>query len=309
MDAQSAVETQWRRTPPIGLPPKIYCAGPLFNSAERQEMTAIADALEAAGFRVYLPHRDGMEFRLIHLELERRGWNLAVAGQVIHAAIFALDLYELVVDCAGVLWNLNGRVPDEGAVSEAAIAWTLGKPLAIYQDDVRSMIAGRVNPLLVGLTDFTTFPTIDGAVEQLARAFAEQLPRLVAADQLPPAVRRAALAGEELWLALQESTAAGDDARIADEVSRLFGQSQSPAAGHPAIHTADAYAAAMRAEGTQPTTQTWQESWSAGEPQPLTEPEPTTMRTTVGPARELRADEHGETVPPPAKARPRRRKT
>ena len=44
-----------------------------------------------------------------------------------------------------------GRTPDEGAVSEAAMAWTLGKPMVAYKDDVRSLIAGRVNPPLVGL--------------------------------------------------------------------------------------------------------------------------------------------------------------
>ena len=35
---------------------KIYCAGPLFNAAERQEMTAIADLLVEHGYDVYLPH-------------------------------------------------------------------------------------------------------------------------------------------------------------------------------------------------------------------------------------------------------------
>ncbi|MDQ3330873.1 MAG: nucleoside 2-deoxyribosyltransferase domain-containing protein, partial [Planctomycetota bacterium] len=53
---------------------KVYCAGPLFNECERQEMAAIADALVADGYRVYLPHRDGMEFRLILEVLVDRGW-------------------------------------------------------------------------------------------------------------------------------------------------------------------------------------------------------------------------------------------
>ena len=44
-------------------PHRVYCAGPLFNQAERDEMTAIADILCEAGYVVYLPHRDGMEFR------------------------------------------------------------------------------------------------------------------------------------------------------------------------------------------------------------------------------------------------------
>ncbi|MBM9519121.1 hypothetical protein JWG39_04725 [Desulforhopalus vacuolatus] len=41
---------------------KIYCAGPLFNNKEREEMQEIADGLEANDFDVFLPHRDGFEF-------------------------------------------------------------------------------------------------------------------------------------------------------------------------------------------------------------------------------------------------------
>src|SRR5687767_8611165 len=94
----------------------VYCAGPLFNQSERDEMTAIADALCDAGYDVYLPHRDGMEFRLILEVLVERGWTPATAAHFLHAAIFALDVYQLAVECDALVWNLNGRVPDEGAV-------------------------------------------------------------------------------------------------------------------------------------------------------------------------------------------------
>ena len=43
------------------VPTRVYCAGPLFNRAERDEMTDIADVLCEAGYTVYLPHRDGMD--------------------------------------------------------------------------------------------------------------------------------------------------------------------------------------------------------------------------------------------------------
>ena len=146
--------------PSTPTPARIYCAGPLFNQAERDEMTAIADVLCEAGFTVYLPHRDGMEFRLVLEELVERGWPAPQAAQFLHEAIFALDVYQLAEECQAVAWNLNGRVPDEGAVSEAAIAWTLGKPIVAYMDDVRSLISGRVNPMLVGLVEFETKVTI-----------------------------------------------------------------------------------------------------------------------------------------------------
>src|SRR5690606_1640071 len=76
---------------------RVYCAGPLVNGAEREEMTAIADELVAAGYLVYLPHRDGMEFRLVHEVLVERGWDAATAAHFLHASIFALDIHQLVV--------------------------------------------------------------------------------------------------------------------------------------------------------------------------------------------------------------------
>jgi len=44
---------------------RIYCAGPLFNSSERAEMEILAEALEQAGFRPCLPHRDGFLYGAI----------------------------------------------------------------------------------------------------------------------------------------------------------------------------------------------------------------------------------------------------
>lgn len=204
---------------------KIYCAGPLFNQAERDEMTAIADRLVEAGFDVYLPHRDGMEFRLVHEVLTQRGWEPAIAGQFLHEAIFALDVYQLAVDCQAMVWNLNGRVPDEGAVSEAAMVWTLGKPLVAYRDDVRSLIAGRINPLLAGLVDFLWAETLDAIVPALQQELVRWPPADVTADGLSPRLRKAATEGAALWRQLQSDQAACDNDLLADCVTELFAPS------------------------------------------------------------------------------------
>lgn len=199
--------------------PRVYCAGPLFNQAERDEMTAIADALEAAGFAVFLPHRDGMEFRLVHQVLVSRGRSSEAAGQLVHSAIFALDVYQLAVECGAMVWNLNGRVPDEGAVSEAAIAWTLGKPLVAFADDARSLIEGRHNPLLVGLVDFRVVNAIDEIAPALRSAVAEQ-PSIE--PKLVPKLRATIETGRALWSALDAGQGRGDDERIADAIVELF---------------------------------------------------------------------------------------
>lgn len=201
---------------------KIYCGGPLFNQAERAEMTAIADRLVAAGFDVYLPHRDGMEFRLVHEVLISRGWAPAVAGQFLHEAIFALDVFQLAVDCEAMVWNLNGRVPDEGAVSEAAMVWTLGKPLVAYRDDVRSMIAGRINPLLAGIVDFTWVETIDAIVPALRETILRESPAAVDLARLSSRMRQAVTDGGVLWQQLQSQAATCDNERLATCVAELF---------------------------------------------------------------------------------------
>ena len=214
------------------LPPaplRVYCAGPLFNQAERAEMTAIADVLTEAGYAVYLPHRDGMEFRLVLDVLVERGWEPPTAAHFLHAAIFALDVYQLAIECGAVVWNLNGRTPDEGAVSEAAIAWTLGKPLLAYRDDVRSLIAGRVNPLLVGLVDFETVDDVEAIPGALDERIEQHERRAVDASALPAKLGKAIREGRKLWEALLAHEAEGDQDRIADVVAELF----APRRGSP----------------------------------------------------------------------------
>jgi nucleoside 2-deoxyribosyltransferase len=203
-------------------PRRVYCAGPLFNQAEREEMTQISQLLTEAGFEVYLPHRDGMEFRPVLDELVARGWPVATAGRFLHAAIFALDVYQLVAECGSMVWNLNGRVPDEGAVSEAAMAWMLGKPIVGYKDDFRSMISNRDNPLLAGLIEFemlTSKPEIPEHLSKLIEGW-DTPPRGL--SNLPVSVQRAVGQGSLLWTAMQAQAAQGDNLILADVVTELF---------------------------------------------------------------------------------------
>jgi nucleoside 2-deoxyribosyltransferase len=128
----------------------VYCSGPLFCPEEQGGMAALARVLEAAGYATFLPQRDGLE-----------AWLLRLAGSPLDvgplraradAAIFALDAYQIVERCAAVVCSLNGRVPDEGAVAEAALACAVGKPVVLYKHDRRAPFAGRDNAMLTGLS-------------------------------------------------------------------------------------------------------------------------------------------------------------
>jgi len=133
---------------------KIYCAGPLFNDKEKEDMLEIAQVLENSGFEVFLPQRDGILMADLLNILRKMGVPDEDATSLAQRAIFALDIFE-VLDSDALVLNMNGRVPDEGAVVEAGIAWSAGKVVLIYKSDARSLISGNDNPLIVGLSKFS----------------------------------------------------------------------------------------------------------------------------------------------------------
>ncbi|MFM0118959.1 MULTISPECIES: nucleoside 2-deoxyribosyltransferase [unclassified Paraburkholderia] len=152
--------------------PRVYCAGPLFNAAERAEMESIAATLEAAGLTTFLPHRDGLEFAKLKPELEKLGASVEEAAHMLDRAIFRLDTYQLLRRCDAVVANLNGRVADEGTVVEASLAWHAGKPLVLFKADARSMLSGSDNPMLTGLGDFDVVDQLSALPQAIQKAVA-----------------------------------------------------------------------------------------------------------------------------------------
>jgi nucleoside 2-deoxyribosyltransferase len=134
----------------------IYCSGPLFCPEETAGMAAIAKVLEDVGFTTFLPQRDGIErfvTRLINTPLNT---NIFGSRRNMDKAIFALDVYQIVKRCDCLVFNMNGRVPDEGAVAEAGIAFAAGKPVVIYKNDVRTIFKGGDNSMITGLSAYPT---------------------------------------------------------------------------------------------------------------------------------------------------------
>ena len=194
------VGTRLMQTPPL---PRVYCAGPLFNRAEQGEMAEIARTLEGAGFRAFLPQRDGVVFTEVQDALLRSGYDASEATRMAQLAIFWLGVFEVVQGCQGLVANLNGRVPDEGAVAEAAIAWSAGKKIVLYKSDNRSLLQGCDNPLVAGLGQFvavSTIPEVAYAFSQLFRRRAQ--PR---ATPLPAAVKKAVESGRRLSVCLSQA--------------------------------------------------------------------------------------------------------
>ena len=126
-------------------------------------MQAISEALEKSGFETFLPHRDGLEFSPLLPALIEQGFDQDRALVLWNKAIFALDVYQAVRGCQAMVVNLNGRVPDEGAIVEAALAWRSGKPVVGYKADLRSLYLGQDNPMVSGLFGFEIFGSINSA--------------------------------------------------------------------------------------------------------------------------------------------------
>ena len=130
---------------------RIYCSGPLFCAEEVGGMSAIAKVLEEAGFHTFLPHRDGIEAYIMKFGNSPLSSAIPAIRSRVDYAIFSLDVYELVERCDAVVCNLNGRVPDEGMIVEAAIAYAAGKPLVLFKDDIRAPFGGCDNSMLTSL--------------------------------------------------------------------------------------------------------------------------------------------------------------
>jgi nucleoside 2-deoxyribosyltransferase len=115
---------------------KIYLAGPLFTSPERDWNDGLAARLTAGGHDVYLPQA--------HPALERTG-----------RAIFRNDLEGL--DWAdGVVAIMDGPDPDSGTAWECGYAYARGKSVVLFRSDFRGSGDTRdipYNAMLIGAAD------------------------------------------------------------------------------------------------------------------------------------------------------------
>lgn len=127
---------------------RLYFAGPLFSVQEREFNTRLAAAIEALGYDVFLPQRDGFEASESEL----------VEGPEVARQIFALDSTQ-VMDCDVLLCVLDGRVPDEGMAVEIGIAHadrlrrTRQRRLIGLSTDSRQRGGAALNAMIVGALD------------------------------------------------------------------------------------------------------------------------------------------------------------
>jgi nucleoside 2-deoxyribosyltransferase len=132
---------------------RVYFAGPLFCEAERVFNLRLAGKLEAKGYQVYLPQRDGVESK-------KPPYN-EMDNHELQQTIFAADR-DKVLQADIFLFVLDGRVPDEGACVELGLAY--GQKHFLQQDklliglhtDMRGAFPERkLNAMINGALDCT----------------------------------------------------------------------------------------------------------------------------------------------------------
>jgi hypothetical protein len=112
-------------------------------------------------------------------------------------------MYQILERCDALVMNMNGRVPDEGAVAETAVAFAAGKPLVIYKNDHRTLLNGQDNSMVIGLSE--TFSTVE-RVDRIPAEVGRSLDRIVQTgpspyrgESIPRNVREVLGLGERVW--------------------------------------------------------------------------------------------------------------
>jgi nucleoside 2-deoxyribosyltransferase len=167
---------------------RIYCSGPLFCAEEVGGMSAIAKVLEAAGFQTFLPHRDGLEAYVMRFGNSSLSSTIPAIRTRVDYAIFALDVYELIERCNAVVCNLNGRVPDEGMIVEAALAYAAGKPLVLFKDDARAPFGGYDNSMLTSLAHGKIIKKLNELTAALKHEISQKIDVSPLSDDLKKAI-------------------------------------------------------------------------------------------------------------------------
>jgi deoxyadenosine/deoxycytidine kinase/nucleoside 2-deoxyribosyltransferase len=132
--------------------PRVYYAAGLFNEAERTFNLKVKALLDELGYETWFPQEDA-GFLEDYMD---EGMTLQEARH----RIFTMNL-EAVENADVLLFNLDGRVPDEGACVEAGIAFGRDVPCLGLQTDFRAVEPGGNNLMLDGILDYRIAGNLD----------------------------------------------------------------------------------------------------------------------------------------------------
>jgi len=143
---------------------RLYFSGPLFSVAEKKFNLELCKRIEALGYSVYLPQRDGPE--------HDKQLTATLNGEEKQESIFVVDRMK-VLECDVFLLILDGRVPDEGACVELGMVYAqkylnhAQKTLVGLSTDPRFLFPdSKLNPMIQRAMD-SIFETEEGLLDYL----------------------------------------------------------------------------------------------------------------------------------------------
>lgn len=130
---------------------RVYFCGSFYTPEEQNKMDYLANLIPSS-FILDLPHKNSLE--LIYLQL--LNYNIikyeSEDSILYENYIYYFQLYNIFKYSDILIYNMNGRVPDMGALLQTSLFYSSGKPLIIYKNDHRSKIFGIDNSMITGLT-------------------------------------------------------------------------------------------------------------------------------------------------------------
>jgi hypothetical protein len=124
----------------------------MFSAADLWQQQQIATSVEAAGYATYLPQRDGIEVGKVMATVSSVVDPAVLAVmQFVREIVFAMDIFQLTSRCQSLVFNMDGRVPDDGSVVEVAAGFAIGRPIVIFKTTPITMLGGMDNPMVSGL--------------------------------------------------------------------------------------------------------------------------------------------------------------
>ena len=139
---------------------KIYLAGPLFTTPEREFNDRLAIMLRALGHKVFVPQENPA--------------SAPTGDAIFHKDVAGLDWAEAVVAI------MDGADPDSGTCWECGYAYATKKPVLLFRSDLRS--SGDAddipyNAMLIGAADAHIELPL-ATVDEAANAIHTELVRL-----------------------------------------------------------------------------------------------------------------------------------
>ena len=144
----------------------VYFASALFSSRETIFNYELARRLEAQGYRVWLPQRDGFEFSDLREALAKRVSGAELA-EAVNAIIYTLDM-GVFLPSSNVVVAVLDEPLDEGLLIEIAYARRLGLPVIGVRTDSRTPFGNNDDPL-GGIHFFAAFQCTDFVTTRPAR--------------------------------------------------------------------------------------------------------------------------------------------